>query len=510
VAAIAVLLWLWVWLPHTIAQQPAAGSTQTKTAVSAAKSQLAKNDLAAAEKTLWPVLSTDPNNAEALTLLGIIRGRQERFPEAEALFRRALQVDPKSLVAVRNLANALLAQDKADDAIEQYKQAEKLAPQDPGLRTDLARLYMARGNFADALAQLKAVPPAQLPPDAVPIKAASLLGVGNRAEAETLASQTKGNMAVAMDLAEVYLSANLPDAAMRVLKPAPAGKKLPGRYYLLLGQASRQKNDNVAALTAFRQAAAEDPKSSDALVGLAEIYASERKPAESLAALEKARAITPDSPLVLRALIIEAMQVGRNAQALEAAEQLPQHSKEPEDLYLAASVMVQEKRYTPASHLLEDYVAQRPQDAKGFLALGMAHLGLLHYPEARQALEHSRELDPKYAETEYQLGLVAAQQGNRSEAITHLENAVQLQPNHAKALFTLGTYYLESGNLEKAEETLTRAAAADPSDPKTEYDLGLVLNKMGKSQEAKEHMEKYRKLEQAQQGAPGAGQPKTE
>ena len=508
VAAIAVLLC--ACFSRMAAQPQAAGPTQTKTTISAAKSLIAKNDLATAEKTLWPILSTDPNNAEALTLLGIIRGRQERFPEAEALFRRALQVDPKSLVAVRNLANALLAQDKADDAIEQYKQAEKLAPQDAGLKTDLARLYIARGNFADALSQLKTIPPVQLPPEAIPMKAASLIGVGNRAEAEALASQTKGNLAVAMDLAEVYLTANLPDAAMRVLKPAPAGKKLPSRYYLLLGQASRQKNDMTAALTAFRQAAAEDPKSSDALVGMAEIYASERKPTESLAALEKAHAITPDSPLVLRALIIEAMQVGRNAQALDAAEQLPQHSKEPEDLYLAASVMVQEKRYTPASHLLEDYVAQRPQDAKGFLALGMAHLGLLHYPEARQALEHSLELDPKFAETSYQLGLLAAQQGNRSEAITHLERAVQLQPNHAKALFTLGTYYLESGDLPKAEDALTRAAVADPSDPKTEYDLGLVLNKMGKQQAAKEHMEKYRKLEQAQQATPGAGQPKTE
>jgi tetratricopeptide (TPR) repeat protein len=493
------------------AQPSTAKSSQSKSPLSEAKAQLSKDDLAGAEKTLWPVLSSDPNNEEALTLLGIVRGRQERFPEAEALFRRALQINPKSLVAVRNLANALLAQDKADEAIEQYKQAEKLAPQDAELKTDLARLYIARGNFADALSELNQVPSARLPAEAIAMKAASLIGVGKKSEAEVLANQTKGNIGIAMDLAEVYVTANLPDAALRALKqPAPAAKKFPARYYQLLGQALRQKGDMTAALAAFRQAAMEDPKSADPLMGIAEIYANQQRPVESLAALEKARALSPDSPLVLRAVIIEAMQVGHNAEALAAAEQLPQHSKEPQDIYLAASVMVQEKRYTPASHLLEDYTEQRADDPKGFLALGMAYLGLLHYPEARKALEHSIELDPRQAEAAYQLGQVAAQQGDRSEAIQHLERAVQLQPNHAKALFTLGTFYLESGDLDKAEATLTRSAAADPTNPKTEYDLGLVLNKMGKTQEAKEHMEKYHRLEQAEQGAPGAGQPKTE
>jgi superkiller protein 3 len=498
-------------LAQTKPQTSAAKGSEGKTSLAEAKAQLSKDDLAGAEKTLWSLLSSEPNNEEALTLLGIIRGRQERFAESEALFRRALQIDPKSLVAVRNLANALLAQDKTNEAIAQYKQAEKLAPQDATLKTDLARLYISNGNFTEALAELNQIPPSHLPAEAVGMKAASLIGVGKNSEAESLAIQAKGNLAIALDLADVYVTAKLPDAALRVLKqPAFAGKKLPAHYYQLLGEASRQKGDVTGALSAFRQAATEDPKSVDALIGMAQIYASQRRPTESLSALEKARALSPDSPLVLRAVIIEAMQIGHNAEALAAAEQLPQHSKEPQDLYLAASVMVQEKRYTPASHLLEDYTAQRPDDPKGFLGLGMAHLGLLHYPEARKALEHSLEMDPNQAEAEYQLGQVAAQQGNRSEAIQHLERAVQLQPNHAKAQFTLGTYYLESGELEKAQVALTRAAAADPTDPKTEYDLGLVLNKMGKAQEAKEHMARYRQLEQAQQAAPGAGQPKAE
>src|SRR4030088_3215834 len=78
--------------------------------VSTARSEITRGQLDKAEKALWTVLSSDPNQPEALTLLGIVRGQQKRYAEAEALFRRALQLEPTSLLAHRNLASALIAQ----------------------------------------------------------------------------------------------------------------------------------------------------------------------------------------------------------------------------------------------------------------------------------------------------------------------------------------------------------------------------------------------------------------
>src|SRR5438270_8643775 len=75
-----------------------------------ARKEVARGELDSAERTLWTLLSADPNQPEALTLLAIIRGRQKRYPEAEALLRRVLQLDPKSSVAHRDLAAALMAQ----------------------------------------------------------------------------------------------------------------------------------------------------------------------------------------------------------------------------------------------------------------------------------------------------------------------------------------------------------------------------------------------------------------
>ena len=241
---------------------------------------------------------------------------------------------------------------------------------------------------------------------------------------------------------------------------------------------------------------------------MSEIFAIENKHADSFEMLEKARGLAPDSLEVLRHLIVEAMQSGQNGKALQAAQDLQRKSSELGDRYLVASVMLQQKQYLPATHILEDYTAQRREDAKAFLGLGIAYLNLLRYADARQALERSLQLKPDLAEAEYQLGVLFAQQGSRQDAIQCWEKAVGLQPHHAQALFSLGAIYLEEGELGKAHSAFVRSLAEDPNNMKTEYNLALVLNKLGNSQEAKEHFERYRKMqdeEHTTNGNPPAG-----
>ena len=472
--------------------------------MAAAKVQIDHGDLSGGETTLWSILSSQPDNQDALILLGVVRGRQGRHAEAEALFRRVLQLNPKSVVASRNLANAFLAEDKPEDAIRQYNQAIQLNPQDSGLRIALARLELERGDFAAALTALEGLGGPRLPMAAVPLKAAALLGTGQRADAQALIPQVKADPEAALDLATVFVEGNDSAGALKTLgfvRPVP--KSLAARVYYLEGRAFRRQGDAATAMSDFRQALAADPKSAETLVAMAEVFASEKKHADSLAMLEKARALSPDSKDVLRYFIREAMQAGQNGRGLEAAQELQRKSTDLDDRYLVATVMVQEKQFTPAAHILEDYVAQRPEDAKAYLGLGMAYLSLLRYAEARPALEHALRLDPNLAEGWYQLGLLAGQQGNWQEAIQNWKKTVALKPDHAPALFFLGTRYLESGELAEAESAFRGSLAADPNNMKTEYDLALVLNKLGKPEEAKQHFDRYNKLQESEHATAG-------
>jgi tetratricopeptide (TPR) repeat protein len=193
-----------------------------------------RNDLAGAEKTLWSVLSADSANEGALTLLGIIRSRQQRYTESEALFRRVLQINPKSIVANKNLLTALIAQEEIEDAIDLSQKLAKVLPQDIDVKVELARLYLRRGEFEAALSTIEALP--SLPATAVPLKAASLLGLGRKSDAVALTLRAKAQPAAALDLARVFLEANLPDALVFtwVCPGDEAGRY---SYYQLKGRA---------------------------------------------------------------------------------------------------------------------------------------------------------------------------------------------------------------------------------------------------------------------------------
>ena len=475
---------------------PQKGPTSSTSPVATARVEISRGHLDAAEKTLWTVLSTDPNSSDALTLLGIVRGRQKRYTEAEALFRRVLQLEPKSLVAHRNLAEALIALNKPDAAIEEYKEVVQLAPQDYAAKVELANLYLGRGEFAEALSNLASIPKDRFPPDAIPGQAAALLGLGRREEAAALIPRARQSPGLAAELAEIFLDGNAPEYAIQAVDAALAGSQhAPARLYYIKGRALQATGNSSAALIDLQQALTRDPKSVDALLAIAAIEASGSKHEESLDFLKRAYALQPDSPAVLRPLVVEGMKAGEPKTALGAAQALADKNPDNlDDLYLAAAAMLEGKDFATASAIFEKYVSQRPDDSKGFLGLGIAQLAQQHYQEATKALERSLQIDPKLADAEYQLGVAADRQASAAEALQHFERAVQLQPRHAKALAALGEQYMHAGDLEKAHTVLEGSVSVNPNDPKAQYDLALVLSKLGKTEEARQHMERSRAL----------------
>ncbi len=500
VTAVPAIALLWLAI---LSSQAWATAAKPSSPTSIAKSQLDAGDIEAAEKTLWGVLSSEPTNEPALLLLGTIRVRQQRYPEAEALFRRVLQLNPKSIAASRSLASCLAAQGKSDDAFRQYEEALRLAPQDSELKIEVARLNVSRGNFADALTLLDTIKP-PIPKAALPLKAACLLQLGRKAEAESLIPQGNRSVSSAIELAEVFAEANDPDAALRALVPINSpNRTVAAHVSYLKGRALREKGNLTVAMNNYRHALSLNPKSVEALIGISEILAAEKKHAESFDTLEKAQALAPGSPEILRHFIVEAMQAGENAKALAIAQELQSKSVDPKDRYLAATVMLQQKQFSPASQILEDYTAQHPDDARAYLGLGIAYLNLLRYSDARKALERSLQLKPDFAETEYQLGLCFAQLGSRDEAIHHWEKAISLDPDHAGALFSLGAMYFEAGELEKARTVLERSLTKDSNNMKAEYDLALVLKKLGNSALADEHFQRYRKMQEQEHSMNG-------
>jgi tetratricopeptide (TPR) repeat protein len=106
-----------------------------------------------AVRLLNTALEFDPLNAALYWDLGNARYRSGRLPEAEAAFRRILQISPTFVSAHFELGRVLLARAHLSDALREMEQ-ESPEPES-GRTAGLAMVYYALGRRTDSDAALR-------------------------------------------------------------------------------------------------------------------------------------------------------------------------------------------------------------------------------------------------------------------------------------------------------------------------------------------------------------------
>ena len=102
-------------------------------------------------------LEQDPQNVELLNLLGGLYFDTKDFDHAAAMFARASALNPRLWQPHRNLALVKVAANDPDGAVSEYQTALKLAPAEPQLVADAARLYEKQGRIDAAIAGYEAL-----------------------------------------------------------------------------------------------------------------------------------------------------------------------------------------------------------------------------------------------------------------------------------------------------------------------------------------------------------------
>src|SRR5467141_4343779 len=108
---------------------------------------------AGAAESFEALIHLDPNDITALDYLGRAALREGKSEEAEARFRRALEVQPKGPEALKGLAHSLDAQ-KKPEAAGVYRDYLELMPNDSGARARLIHLLVELQQNDMALAEL--------------------------------------------------------------------------------------------------------------------------------------------------------------------------------------------------------------------------------------------------------------------------------------------------------------------------------------------------------------------
>src|SRR2546426_1234740 len=208
-----------------------------------------------AERTLRAVLRADPNQADALNLLGIVAGKQGRTDEAEALFRKAMVSNPSLAAAWANLAQLYKQRGDVKRALQTLEEGLGYAPHDPRLLSETAMQLAERSQFSEAVRRLQAVPPAARTSDYWELLGQLYLSAGDFTQAEE-------NLRRALQ--------GKPDSvtALRQLAGIALKQGDPARAWQYLSRALRLAPNSPELLYEYAQVCLQDKLSSEAVLAM--------------------------------------------------------------------------------------------------------------------------------------------------------------------------------------------------------------------------------------------------
>jgi len=126
-----------------------------------------------AEKLCRAVLGKNPNNVDAIRLMGRLAARLKRVGDAERFYRKVLKIAPDFTDVVVDLGKLLQEDDRLEEAIQFFKQAIEMKP-------DSARIYDLLANaLAPAALTYEAIEAHQKAIELNPKLAAPWLGLGH-------------------------------------------------------------------------------------------------------------------------------------------------------------------------------------------------------------------------------------------------------------------------------------------------------------------------------------------
>ena len=103
-----------------------------------------------AQQQAQAILAANPDNADARVIVGEVLTSRQKFSEAVAQFRGAVETDPRNLEARLGLARNLNYSRDIEGSIAQYRELLRRVPTDTLPRLELAQIYLDRNRFSDA------------------------------------------------------------------------------------------------------------------------------------------------------------------------------------------------------------------------------------------------------------------------------------------------------------------------------------------------------------------------
>jgi tetratricopeptide (TPR) repeat protein len=364
-----------------------------------------------AEGIYRQILASDPNNAHALHLLGLLSSQVGQADIAVDYIRRAIALNPTAGQYHGNLGAALATAGRHEQAIEAYERAIQLRP-------DLADAYE---NMASSLIRL---------------------GRFDRAvESLRMATRLKPNDFHILDsLGSALSQAGRQEEAIEVLRRAMALRADYAPTHHNLGNALARLNRFDEAIAAYRTALTLRPDYPEVLCSLSGILCERGATDEAIELARRALAIQPDSSVAW-------FNLGRGLQ--------------------------KQNHLTESADALRRALAINPRFYQALNELGTVLGQMKAHDGAIDAFRRSLQILDS-VEVRYNLATALFESGRLEEAIGEYHKAESMGFRDPRLYNNLGAIYRVLGQNQKAMDFFRRALSAGEEFPLARFNLAMV------------------------------------
>ena len=484
---------------------------------------VAREDWVRAESLARTALTVNKQDATAWTYLGLAQDHQGEKQQALHDFAEAARLAPDATFAHNNYGASLEANGKTEQAAEQYRRSLALDHNQPAALVNLARLRTAEGTPAsreEARSLLRSA--WDLAPDAEIARSLLLLapcaaqkspsdppandvlpyGDLVAASPAQVAPEERRRVGHALLACGLFADAEKFAAALIAENPHDA------EAVVLKAQAERATGHLPDAGRTLESAVAGGTESAAVYAELAQVYQATGHMDNAVVALRRALALAPnDDALQFRYGMLLLDTHAPRAAELRMQQAVQRAPTSARLWFVLGLAQFDQTKPVEAQVSFDRALAQDPRFGPALAYRGLVALDQQHYPEAESWYRKAIAVDPSAADLHCLLAEAMERQhpADSSGIRAELARALTIDPAFATAYVTLGRLDLEDGKPKEASEALQTALRLDPQQLQAHFYLARAYRQLHDSEragtEAKLFSEQQAAAEAADQAA---------
>ena len=412
----------------------------------------------------------DPHAIQPHLALADLDLAMNQRADAEAQWRQALAIDPRSEPALEGLSDALLDDEDYAAVIVLLRNADR----SEALTINLAKALGKTGYLEDAHTVLTEA--MRISPHSVDLARAMtvvLIKMNRSADAIKLLDATRnehpGVLDVQVDLLRILVHQDQFDRAGAICSQLLTQRSDDPEILQLCGTVDRAAGNYDKAKIHLQAAIAANPDVYDSQYNLGAVLVTLHEWRQAETHLRMAIALDPKAPEVHIELAKALRGLGDPQQAAEEVktyEQLKKAAAAESDAALAASQGDKEIDKGNAQQAAAAYrqaIEQDPANAVYRYKLSVALRRSGDLAGERAQLEEAIKLDAKLAGAQNQLGYMLAQQGDAAGAVKHFRLAAEAAPSWPEAWINLAAELAATAQYADARTAVAKALTLEPN-----------------------------------------------